>query len=159
LAVGSGGYGDTASVLLGNGDGTFQTQQTTRTGGGAVTLGDVNADGKPDLATANAILLGNGNGTFQARQAFAAGYWGSSTMGDVNGDGKLDLVGANFYATTGSVLLNALTGNLTGEKYTIAVDQTFPFVVSLNRTTPAGPTTNATVLALVVGPAGVVRLS
>jgi hypothetical protein len=37
----------------------------------SVTLGDVNGDGKPDLAVANfssntvGVLLGNGNGTFQ----------------------------------------------------------------------------------------------
>ena len=41
--------------------------------------GDVNWDGKPDLAVANngsntvSVLLGNGNGTFQAQQNFATG--------------------------------------------------------------------------------------
>ena len=63
------------SVLLGNGNGTFQTQHTFAAGPhpGAVTLGDVNGDGKPDLAVVNlrnksvSVLLGNGNGTFQAK--------------------------------------------------------------------------------------------
>jgi hypothetical protein len=49
-------YGDsTVSVLLGNGDGTFQTQVTYATGvfPSSVTSGDFNGDGKPDLAVAN----------------------------------------------------------------------------------------------------------
>jgi hypothetical protein len=45
-----------AGVLLGKGDGTFQTPITFGTGGfeaRAVTVGDLNGDGKPDLAAAN----------------------------------------------------------------------------------------------------------
>ena len=69
------------SVLLGNGNGTFQAQQTFATGSDpiSVALGDVNGDGKPDLVVANSgsdtvsVLLGNGNGTFQAQQTFATG--------------------------------------------------------------------------------------
>ena len=60
------------SVLLGNGNGTFQAQQSFAAGMGpvSVTLGDVNGDGKPDIAVAcnssnTCVLLGNGNGTFQ----------------------------------------------------------------------------------------------
>src|SRR5262249_39834255 len=45
----------------------------------AVVAADVNADGRPDLITANkadndvSVLLGNGDGTFQAARTFAAG--------------------------------------------------------------------------------------
>ena len=72
---------NTVSVLLGNGNGTFQAQQTFATGTdpSSVAVGDVNGDGKPDLVVANdgsntvSVLLGNGNGTFQAQQTFATG--------------------------------------------------------------------------------------
>ena len=45
----------TASVLLGNGDGTFQTPQNFAAGTSpeSVGVGDFNGDGKPDLAVAD----------------------------------------------------------------------------------------------------------
>ncbi|HKA08240.1 MAG TPA: FG-GAP-like repeat-containing protein, partial [Gemmataceae bacterium] len=90
----------TVSVLLGNGDGTFQPAQTSATGAGPVSaaVGDFNRDGKLDLATANqggdnvSVLLGNGNGTFQAPININIGSAPTSVaVGDFNGDGKLDL--------------------------------------------------------------------
>ena len=55
------------SVLIGNGDGTFQPAMLNGTTRGLwfVAVGDFNGDGKPDLVTANgsvSILLGNGDG-------------------------------------------------------------------------------------------------
>jgi hypothetical protein len=89
------------SVLLGTGDGTFATQGIfgAQNAGGAysVTLGDVNGDGKLDIATANrsangvSVLLGNGDGTFQASQSFSAGgNQFAVALGDLNGDGTID---------------------------------------------------------------------
>src|SRR5437879_6529689 len=61
----------------------------------SVAIGDLNGDGKPDLATANggsntvSVLLGNGDGSFGVRTDYGTGsnpY--SVAIGDLNGDGK-----------------------------------------------------------------------
>ena len=69
------------SVLLGNGDGTFQPQVTYAVGSTAhaIVAGDFNGDGRTDLAVANqagdtvSVLLGNGDGTFQPQVTYAVG--------------------------------------------------------------------------------------
>src|SRR5262249_42441193 len=76
------------SVLLGDGDGTFQAPVAYSSGGlssYAVAVGDVNADHNPDVVVANycaqsgcpdgsvSVLLGNGDGTLQAAQAYSTG--------------------------------------------------------------------------------------
>src|SRR5437667_249170 len=74
-------------------------------------IGDLNGDGRPDLAVADynsnnvSVLLGNGNGTFQAAVNYPAGTYPSSVaIGDLNGDGKPDLVVANEVTNNVSVL-------------------------------------------------------
>jgi hypothetical protein len=107
------------SVLLGNGNGTFQTQQTFSVGSNpwSVALSDVNADNKPDIVTANngshdvSVLLGNGDGTFQAQQTFGVGNGPYSVaLADVNGDNKTDIVTANGLNYV-MVLLNTTVDN------------------------------------------------
>jgi hypothetical protein len=100
----------TVGVLLGNGDGTFQTAVTYSSGGTgthSVAMGDVNGDGHPDMVVTyeclscnNAgvgVLLGNGDGTFQTAVTYSSGGFDaiSVAVADVNGDGKPDLVVAN----------------------------------------------------------------
>ena len=119
------------SVLLGNGDGTFQAAQTYATAGfnpEFVAVGDVNLDGRQDLAVAQSgstpslvsVLLGNGDGSFQPARIFATGQGSLSVaVGDFNGDGRPDLVAANYYSNDVSVLL----GNGDG---TFQAAQSFP---------------------------------
>ena len=129
---------NTVSVLLGNGNGTFQTQVTFATGSSrSVTLGDLNGDGKPDLAVANlhdntvSVLLGNGNGTFQTQATFAtANQPFSVTLGDLNGDGKLDLaVSCSFNINVIGVLLGNGNGTFQTQVTFTAGNQ--PFSVTL----------------------------
>jgi hypothetical protein len=106
----------TVSILLGNGDGTFQPHVDYPVGSPAgVAVADFNGDGKLDLAVANlgsvAILLGNGDGTFQAATDYGtAGGTLSVAVGDFNGDGKPDLVVTNSADNSVSVFLNSGTG-------------------------------------------------
>jgi VCBS repeat protein/Big-like domain-containing protein/FG-GAP repeat protein len=118
LAVANAGNPDafiagSVSVLLGNGDGTFQPAVNYAAGfyPVAVTAGDLNGDRKLDLVVAGgggvSVLLGNGDGTFQAAVSFMAGiYPVSVSVGDFNGDGQPDLAVANYYSNNVSVLLN-----------------------------------------------------
>jgi len=90
------------SILLGNGDGTFQAAVNYAVGVGAVAIaaGDFDGDGKLDLVVSNnyyssndlSILFGNGDGTFQPAVSFSQGFSGVFiAAADFNGDGKLDL--------------------------------------------------------------------
>jgi hypothetical protein len=89
---------DGVSVLLGNGDGTFQRGASVVSGGsGAVNVGDFNGDGKLDIAAGLSILLGNGNGTFQKPLTSFAGMESRFPISMVgfNANGNLDLFGIN----------------------------------------------------------------
>jgi hypothetical protein len=112
--------GDTVSIFLGKGDGTFSGGATFATGNGptGICTADFNADGRPDLAITNqtdntvSILLGNGDGTFQAQTTFATGAEPVAILtADFNGDGVPDLVTANKTDSTVTVLIGAGQGN------------------------------------------------
>src|SRR5271166_3044762 len=103
LAVANAGSND-VSVLLGNGDGTFQNQKTYAVGTepSALVAGHFNRDGRTDLAVANqrsndvSVLLGNGDGTFQNQAPYAAGFGPSAIVaGDFTGDGRPGLLTVN----------------------------------------------------------------
>jgi hypothetical protein len=116
-------YTNTISILIGNGDGTFQPHVDYPTGlfPEGVVVGDFNADGVLDLAVSNSecsvpgancpgtfsILFGNGDGTFQQHVDYPVGIYPIGiASGDLNGDGGSDLAVANAYSNSVSLLLN-----------------------------------------------------
>jgi len=125
------------AVLLGNGDGTFQTPQVFDTGGlysVSFVVGDLNGDGKPDVVVASMscgscgssqsgvrVLIGTGNGRLRLGGIYSTGGFpfssgqGSSipmAIADLNGDGKPDLVVINQTTSTyGDGVAGVLIGN------------------------------------------------
>jgi Bacterial Ig-like domain (group 3)/FG-GAP-like repeat len=118
------------SVLLGNGNGTFQKAVTYDAGGlesNGLAVADVNRDGVPDVIVTNhagesngdgsvGILLGNGDGTFKTVIVYDSGGLEANAVAvaDVNGDGKPDLIVANYCAHSGgcaSGSVGVLLGN------------------------------------------------
>ena len=134
MAVGIQSVGSPGSVniLLSNGDGTFKnalSSSTTGNGPAAIATGDINSDGKVDLAVANysdntvTILLGKGDGTFRpaAGSPVSVGAApGAVTMADFNGDGKVDLAVANSIDNTLTILLGNGDGTFTPAPVTVS---------------------------------------
>lgn len=108
---------NTLTVYVNNGDGTFQTGVYYAAGLSApsgttadlypeaVTIADMNGDGKADIISSNdnsadvTILLGNGDGTVTVPSIGYAvgGYpYQPAIVGDFNGDGNVDLVVADL---------------------------------------------------------------
>jgi len=109
LTVGANLVGGVVSVLLGNGDGSFQPARNFPVTANSIAIADVNGDGKPDLVlggappsvqiptcgqSATQIMVGNGDGTFSPPQevALVPSIDSLTAAGDVNGDGKADLI-------------------------------------------------------------------
>src|SRR5258706_3870117 len=99
----------------------------------AVAIADMNADGRPDLVSANtgysglntvSVLLGTGDGTYGPATAYTSGtglpcdlrfcyvYPMSVAVADLNADGKLDVVAPDPRSNTVSVLLGNGDGTL-----------------------------------------------
>lgn len=123
-----------ASVLPGNGDGTFGTAQPAITGSGlrSVAAGHFNGDDQLDLAITasvwdgttstgsvlvllNSTAVAGGPVTFQAARSFSTGTNltpGAVAVGDLNGDGNLDVAAAQAGGSNVSVLRGDGAGNL-----------------------------------------------
>ena len=103
-------------ILLGNGDGTFQTPTAVNVGNDprGIVAADFDLDGDLDLVTANfsdksfSVLLGNGNGTFKPAVTTSLGAGTGPiavTVNDFNFDLNPDIVIANNTSGTVSALL------------------------------------------------------
>ncbi len=137
VATVSGAFGvavDSASVFLGNGDGTLQPRIDTPLPGDNinVVLGDYNHDGHLDMAVSDTtsvgtinVLHGHGDGTFDAPvsyAAFSAPVY--LAKGDFNHDGWDDFVVPNSYAQTSmSVIMSDGHGNFE-PPHTIGIAET-----------------------------------
>src|SRR5262249_27577290 len=116
------------SVLIGKGDGTFQTHVDYAVGTDprSVAVADVNRDGIPDLIVTNyadstvSVLLGSqaAPGTFTAASPFATGANPTNlAAGDFNGDGNVDLAVANSVGGVSILLGNGTGGFPTHVEY------------------------------------------
>jgi hypothetical protein len=89
--------GGDVAILLNQGSGAFvATNYAAGASPTALALGDLDGDGKADLAVASgtgvSVLINGGKGTFPVPASYAAGtnpY--AVAIGDLNGDGKADL--------------------------------------------------------------------
>jgi hypothetical protein len=105
---------NSASILFGNGDGTFRPAVHYNTHGNSqgIAVGDFTGSGRLDLAVSNytpsnvAILLNNGDGTFRDGGTLACGSTPEfDAVADLRGNGKLDIITANYGGRSVSVLL------------------------------------------------------
>jgi len=113
LAVLLGGWG------LGAQRSTPPGSLTLPLGGGALVIGDLNRDGKPDIATGRrdgvTVYLGDGRGGFDraAASPFAAGSNPNDlALGDFDEDGRLDIAIANHETSYLTLLLGDGKGGL-----------------------------------------------
>ncbi len=102
------------SILLGNGDGTFQAPTTLFSNSGTLATADVNGDGKLDLVLLNgvvAVYLGKGDGTFSNTHSYQSlGGGGGLAVADFNLDGKLDIAAGNLLLGNGDGTFKGVSG-------------------------------------------------
>jgi type II secretory pathway component GspD/PulD (secretin) len=135
-ATSANSVGNSVSIFLGNGDGTFIKPNGTRMDFAAGTtptsfvIADFNDDGIPDLIVtasgdnAVGLLLGAGGGAFDAPIEVPVGTTPDSiATADFNGDGLPDVAITNFGSNTASIILDSsslislLSGSETGTQF------------------------------------------
>jgi Bacterial type II and III secretion system protein/FG-GAP-like repeat/FG-GAP repeat len=149
------------SVLLGNGDGTFQTPLTVATGTTPVSIavGDFNNDGISDLAVVNkgdntiGIYLGNGDGTFKAPVLITTGLQPTSIIAgqfNPNSNAIIDLAVTNSASNTLQTFIGNGNGTFaSGATYATGVTPVYVASADVN---------NDEILDLIVADSGTVAV-
>jgi hypothetical protein len=114
--ISGGGGTNTVSVLLGNGDGTFQHKRDYFAGPGGpldLVVADLRGSGILDIATVNEfagivnVLLGNGDGSFQSPVSYRVGARPQHIVAGLFGDSNVpDLAVTDHDSGMVSVLVN-----------------------------------------------------
>jgi Bacterial Ig-like domain (group 3)/FG-GAP-like repeat len=132
LDVVTGDEYQTISVLLGNGDGTFQPKVNYDGCNVGVALqillADFNRDGITDVALACSdgsngglvIIFGKGDGSFQSPVAYSTGDAAGIAIGDFNNDGLLDIAVTDGAQQKVTFFLGDGKGNFSPEKTTLS---------------------------------------
>ncbi len=115
---------NSASIMFGNGHGSFSGHYTTSAVGASpisAAVGDFNSDGNDDFVTSNyssssvSVLLGNGTGNFNIASTIPVGLNPRDVeIGDFNNDGISDIATANYGANNVSIRIGDGLGNFTG---------------------------------------------
>jgi hypothetical protein len=118
----------TLSILMGNGDGSFQAPTVLPVGldPRAIVTGDFNGDGHPDIAVANfgsgsvSVFMNAGNGSFPSRtdEIVPGGSPDGLAVGDFFGTGRAGFV----VDPVGSILLTVFAGQINGTFQTTTYD-------------------------------------
>jgi hypothetical protein len=123
------------TVLLGNGDGTFQAPVRSSLGssfqqGNPFFLADANGDGRPDLFAGGALFLNAGGGRFSTGAVLGPGW--IAGIGDFDGDGSPDVAMLEVLDTPGaceSSQLHVRYGSASGQ-YSAGPDFALPRVTT-----------------------------